>query len=106
MRFEGAGAGHGRGLDVERAKEAARAAIGLVESLAGRAASRPSKPSVATPGREWVVVMFTDLVDSTRLAESLGDTMWHEMLASHRELVRGYFRALSTGADAPATRSK
>jgi class 3 adenylate cyclase len=70
------------------AKDAARAAIGLVESLAGRAASRPTKPASSTPGRQWVAVMFTDLVGSTGLAESLGDTTWHEMLASHRQLVR------------------
>jgi class 3 adenylate cyclase len=70
------------------AKHAAQAAIGLVESLAGRAASRPSKPPTSTPGRHWVAVMFTDLVGSTGLAESLGDATWHEMLASHRQLVR------------------
>jgi class 3 adenylate cyclase len=69
------------------AKDAARAAIGLVESLAGRAASRPSKPPSPT-GRQWVAVMFTDLVGSTGLAESLGDATWHEMLAAHRALVR------------------
>ena len=32
--------------------------------------------------------MFTDLVGSTGLAESLGDATWHEMLANHRQLVR------------------
>ncbi|HEV3225226.1 MAG TPA: adenylate/guanylate cyclase domain-containing protein [Acidimicrobiales bacterium] len=70
------------------AKHAAQAAIGLVESLAGRAASRPSKPPAQTPGRQWVAVMFTDLVGSTGLAESLGDAPWHEMLVQHRQLVR------------------
>jgi class 3 adenylate cyclase len=74
--------------NVDLAKDAARAAIGLVESLAGRAASRPSKAPASTPGRQWVAVMFTDLVGSTGLAESLGDTTWHEILASHRQLVR------------------
>lgn len=72
----------------ELAKEAARAAIGLVESLAGRAASRPTTPIKVAPGRQWVVVMFTDLVGSTGLAERLGDTTWHEILANHRLLVR------------------
>lgn len=71
------------------AKEAARAAIGLVESLAGRAASRPTTPIKVAPGRQWVVVMFTDLVASTELAERLGDATWHEILAHHRQLVRG-----------------
>jgi class 3 adenylate cyclase len=74
--------------NVDLAKDAARAAIGLVESLAGRAASRPSTPVTSTPGRQWVAVMFTDLVGSTGLAESLGDASWHEILASHRQLVR------------------
>jgi class 3 adenylate cyclase len=74
--------------NTDLAKDAARAAIGLVESLAGRAVSRPSKPPSPTPGRQWVAVMFTDLVGSTGLAESLGDATWHEILASHRQLVR------------------
>lgn len=69
------------------ARQAASAAIGLVETLAGKAASRPSHPP--PPGRQWVAVMFTDLVGSTGLAESLGDTTWHEVLAQHRQLVRG-----------------
>lgn len=75
-------------VNADLAKDAARAAIGLVESLAGRAASRPSKPPAPASGRQWVAVMFTDLVGSTGLAESLGDATWHEMLASHRQLVR------------------
>jgi class 3 adenylate cyclase len=74
--------------NLDLAKDAARMAVGLVESLAGRVASRPSKPAPEVPGRQWVVVMFTDLVGSTSLAESLGDATWHEMLASHRQLVR------------------
>jgi class 3 adenylate cyclase len=78
----------GRPANTDLAKDAARAAIGLVESLAGRAASRPSKAATSTTGRQWVAVMFTDLVGSTGLAESLGDATWHEMLANHRQLVR------------------
>ena len=40
------------------------------------------------PGRRWVAVMFTDIVNSTGLNEALGDTEWHRLLASHRSLVR------------------
>ena len=69
-------------------QQAAQAAIGLVESLSGRVASRPTKPATSTPGRQWVAVMFTDLVGSTGLAENLGDSTWHEMLTAHRQLVR------------------
>jgi class 3 adenylate cyclase len=79
---------HGPPPHADLAKDAARAAIGLVDSWAGRAAGRPSKPATSSPGRQWVAVMFTDLVGSTGLAESLGDSTWHEMLASHRQLVR------------------
>ncbi|MFZ6003313.1 MAG: adenylate/guanylate cyclase domain-containing protein [Actinomycetota bacterium] len=71
------------------AKDAARAAIGLVESIAARATPQPPKPATAGPDRQWVAVLFTDLVGSTSLAESLGDATWHEVLASHRRLVRG-----------------
>jgi class 3 adenylate cyclase len=69
-------------------KQAAQAAIGLVETLTGKVESRPSSTAPAAPGRHWVAVMFTDLVGSTSLAERLGDSTWHEVLATHRSLVR------------------
>jgi class 3 adenylate cyclase len=34
-------------------------------------------------------VLFTDIVDSTRLATELGDSRWREVLERHQELVRG-----------------
>ena len=80
--------GHAGNKVDDLGKQAAQAAIGLVETLTGRVASRPSKPATSAPGRHWVVVMFTDLVGSTGLAESLGDATWHEMLAAHRKQVR------------------
>ena len=51
----------------------------------------PVTPSVvhdAQPRRRWVVVMFTDICDSTALNEQLGDEAWHDVLARYRELVR------------------
>jgi class 3 adenylate cyclase len=70
-------------------RQAAQAAIGLVESLANRAGTRPPRPPAAPPsGRQWVAVLFTDLVGSTNLAERLGDATWVQMLGSHRQLVR------------------
>jgi len=69
------------------AQHATRAAIGLVESLASKAANRPAESQVPS-GRHWVAVMFTDLVGSTDLAESLGDARWLKLLAAHRRLVR------------------
>jgi class 3 adenylate cyclase len=38
--------------------------------------------------REWVTVMFTDIVNSTPLAEALGDESFRSMITSHRALVR------------------
>lgn len=38
--------------------------------------------------RQWVVVMFTDIVGSTGLNQSLGDEAWHRILTAHRARVR------------------
>lgn len=42
----------------------------------------------APPRRRWVVVMFTDLCDSTSENERLGDEVWHELLGRYRDIVR------------------
>jgi class 3 adenylate cyclase len=44
----------------------------------------------ATQGRALATVMMTDIVDSTGLAERLGDTAWRRVLAEHNRLVRGF----------------
>jgi len=41
-----------------------------------------------TPRRRWVVVMFTDICDSTSENERLGDDAWHEILLQYRTVVR------------------
>lgn len=46
-----------------------------------------------TSGTPWVAVMFTDLTDSTALAEDLGDGAWSEMITDYRETVREIARA-------------
>lgn len=38
--------------------------------------------------RRWLAVMFTDIVNSTALNESLGDEEWSRVLVRHREAVR------------------
>lgn len=38
--------------------------------------------------RVLATVLFTDIVDSTRLASELGDERWKELLARHHDLVR------------------
>lgn len=51
----------------------------------------PTTPAIvhdATPRRRWVVVMFTDICDSTSENERLGDELWHELLSRYRAVVR------------------
>lgn len=43
---------------------------------------------VRGPERRWLVVMFTDLVDSTALNETLGDEAWSQIVVAHRDAVR------------------
>jgi class 3 adenylate cyclase len=42
--------------------------------------------------RVLATVLFTDIVDSTRLAGELGDRRWRELLEEHQELVRERLR--------------
>jgi class 3 adenylate cyclase len=53
--------------------------------------SRPVEPS----DRVLATVLFTDIVDSTKLARELGDRAWHELLARHDQLVRTEIRRFS-----------
>jgi class 3 adenylate cyclase len=46
-----------------------------------------AKP-VLEPDRVLATVLFTDIVDSTRLAAELGDRRWHRVLVGHQEAVR------------------
>jgi class 3 adenylate cyclase len=43
---------------------------------------------VADPDRMLATVLFTDIVDSTRLATELGDRRWHRTLEQHNKVVR------------------
>jgi class 3 adenylate cyclase/pimeloyl-ACP methyl ester carboxylesterase len=43
---------------------------------------------VTDPDRVLATVLFTDIVDSTRLAAELGDRRWHQVLVDHQEAVR------------------
>jgi class 3 adenylate cyclase len=53
----------------------------IEEFLTGVRPRRPSERVLAT-------VVFTDIVDSTRLASELGDRRWRELLEEHQRLVR------------------
>jgi class 3 adenylate cyclase len=100
---------------VELARQAARAAARLSQQAArtvqeakerhmaahGRMAWGPhsaaepdqTEETPTQPERRWVTVMFTDLADSTKLTEKLGDEEWHKVLAPHREFCRAAFLA-------------
>jgi class 3 adenylate cyclase len=43
---------------------------------------------VPDPDRMLATVLFTDIVESTRLATELGDRRWHRMLERHNQVVR------------------
>jgi len=40
------------------------------------------------PDRVLLTVMFTDIVDATRLAAKLGDQQWHDLLRRHHSVIR------------------
>jgi class 3 adenylate cyclase len=44
------------------------------------------------PERVLATVLFTDIVDSTRLAGGMGDRRWRDLLEQHQELVRDRLR--------------
>lgn len=82
---------HRAARELHRQAHAAKA-----ERREQRAAARAeaAKPS-SGPERKWVTVMFTDIANSTRLTEDLGDDEWSRILSAHRELVRNLFVAHS-----------
>ena len=64
----------------------------IAEMLGSLAAQRRErKPASEGPVKRWVAVMFSDIVDSTRLAEEVGDEEWTNVVARYREYVRAAF---------------
>ncbi|HLF40520.1 MAG TPA: adenylate/guanylate cyclase domain-containing protein [Acidimicrobiia bacterium] len=78
----------------QRAAEIGRDAVsGVMAGIRGRRSTEPASAATpARPGRQWVTVMFTDIVDSTQLNEMLGDEEWSGLLRRHRETVRRAFK--------------
>jgi class 3 adenylate cyclase/pimeloyl-ACP methyl ester carboxylesterase len=58
------------------------AALGAIEEFLTGVRPTP------TPDRVLATVLFTDIVDSTRLATEIGDRRWREVLEEHQKLVR------------------
>ena len=68
----------GAALDLRRATE-------LQDELAGGSAATPMGTQAFRTERAF---MFTDIVDSTRLAEAMGDEAWDAVTRSHDRLMR------------------
>lgn len=45
------------------------------------------------PERALLTVLFTDIVDSTRLAAERGDRLWQDLLQKHHDVARSLFRS-------------
>lgn len=63
----------------------------MLRSLAAR--RRDRQQPTQGPVKRWVAVMFSDIVDSTRLTEEVGDEEWTAVVARYREFVRAAFAA-------------
>jgi class 3 adenylate cyclase len=80
----------------ERATRAgAQVGEALADTLRSLAARRrqPKQRPAPGPVKRWVAVMFSDIVDSTRLAEEVGDDEWTAVVSRYREFVRAAFSA-------------
>jgi class 3 adenylate cyclase len=71
-------------------KEVGDALAAMLRSLADRRRARKQPPAQG-PVKRWVAVMFSDIVDSTRLAEEVGDEEWTSVVGRYREFVRAAF---------------
>jgi class 3 adenylate cyclase len=71
-------------------KEVGDALAMMLRSLAERRRAR-KQPVGQGPVKRWVAVMFSDIVDSTRLAEEVGDEEWTGVVGRYREFVRAAF---------------
>ncbi len=71
------------GGDGDLAWEGAEQTLGLVEEFV------TGQRHGNQPERMLATVLFTDMVDSTRLAAKIGDTAWRELLDRHDQAVRG-----------------
>lgn len=83
------GKARGEELLAKTAQAAMDGAVAAVTSIGRPKQATGDDPEAIPPsGTHWVTVMFTDLTDSTGLAESMGDEAWSNVLSVHRRLVR------------------
>lgn len=87
------GRAKGEELLAKTAQAALEGAVTAVSALRPKPADEAAEVPHALPsGTRWVTVMFTDLSDSTGLAESMGDDAWSNVLSVHRRIVRSCVR--------------
>ena len=79
-----AGAAASLGLRRQRKRRRRRHA----DRLAPPSAPSAGAPATGTAGRQWLAVMFTDVVSSTDLVATVGDEAFAESLRTHRDAVR------------------
>jgi class 3 adenylate cyclase len=53
-----------------------------------RGARSYARPVVASGDRILATILFTDIVDSTKTLERIGDAAWNDLLAQHNELIQ------------------
>lgn len=82
------GRAKGEELLTKTANAAIEGAFSAVDSLRAKVEPHHDEPARVTAETRWVAVMFTDIANSTGLAESMGDEAWNDVLARHRRLVR------------------
>jgi class 3 adenylate cyclase len=80
-----------------RVEAAAHTATGVRLALVGRTIGRreraEAEPAAAREQRVLTTVLFTDVVDSTGHARTLGDARWLALLDRHEAMVRGAVHA-------------
>jgi class 3 adenylate cyclase len=67
----------------------ARPDLRSVDDQLASLGAQGGRRSDAAPARALRAFLFTDIVDSTRLAEAVGDEGWHQVLRWHDRTVRG-----------------
>jgi class 3 adenylate cyclase len=81
VAYRGRGDGHGGTIELE-------SALATFAKLGAKLDEERTKQHLGTLQAAHRTFLFTDIVDSTKLANTLGDEKWKRLLARHDELVR------------------
>jgi class 3 adenylate cyclase len=83
---------HAYEKEVRRLEKAANRRLASPPAPALAASTRPTRSPHSEPRAAKVVVMFTDVVDSTRLTMVIGDEDWMRVRARYRDLLRASYQ--------------